>query len=81
MLTSAIQKDRQSRTSNIIIHGVAENKADKEESDKNYAKTLFEIIKAAVTIKRVARIGLRADSKNRPIKVSLPNKKEKSLTL
>ena len=42
MLTSAIQ-DRQSRTSNIIIHGVAENKADNEESDKNYAKTLFEL--------------------------------------
>ena len=79
------QKDRQSRTSNIIIHGVAENKAENEadnaESDKNYAKTLFEIIKATVTIKRVARIGLRADSKNRPIKVSLANEKEKSLVL
>ena len=53
------QKDHQSRTSNIILHGVAEskaeNEADNEESDKNYAKTLFEIIKAAVTIKRVAK--------------------------
>ena len=73
------QKDRQSRTSNIIIHGVTENEADNEESDKNYAKTLFEIIKATVTIKRVARISFRADSKNRPIKGSFANEKEKSL--
>ena len=85
MLKYQNKKTAQSRTSNIIIHGVAENKAENEadnaESDKNYAKTLFEIIKAAVTIKRVARIGLRADSKTRPIKVSLANKKEKSLIL
>lgn len=75
------QKDRQSRTSNIIIHGVDENEADNVESDKNYAKTLFETIKARVTIKKIVRIGLREDSKNRPIKVSLASEKEKILVL
>ena len=34
-----------------------------------------------MTIKKVVRIGLRADPKNRPIKVSLANEKEKSLVL
>ena len=79
------QRDRQSRTNNIIIHGVAENEteneADNVEVDRNYAKTLFDIIKATVTIKRVSRIGLRANDKNRPIKVSLANEKEKSIVL
>ena len=75
------QKDRQSRTSNIIIHGVDESEADNVESDKNYAKTLFETIKATVTIKKNLRIGLREDSKNQPIKVSLASEKEKILVL
>ena len=72
------QKDRQSRTSKIIFHGVAENKAENAESDK----TLFEVIKATVTIKKSCKNWVfRADSKDRPIEVSLVNEKENSLVL
>ena len=75
------QRDRQSRTNNIIIHGVAEDEDDDREADKQYATTLFENIKVPVAIKRVARIGVRADDKKRPIKISLENEKEKILVL
>ena len=60
------QRDRNSRTCNIIIHRVAE---------KKYVATLFEEV--PVIIKRIARIGIRADVKKRPINVSLANEKEK----
>ena len=68
-------------SSMVLLKKKLKNEADNAESEKNYAKTLFEVVKATVTIKRVARIGLRADSKNLPIKVSLANEKEKSLVL
>ena len=71
------QRDRNSRTCNIIIHQVAEGQADDGEAEKKYVATLFENIKVPVNIKRIARIGIRADVKKRPIKVPLANEKEK----
>ena len=78
------QRDRNSRTCNIIIHRVAEDQADDREAEKKYVATLFENIKVPVNIKRIARIGIRADVKKRPIKVNEKEKKpclEKSCSL
>ena len=75
------QRDRNSRTCNIIIHGVAEDQADDGEAEQKYVATLFENIKVPLNIKKIARIGIRADVKKRPIKVSLANEKEKRLVL
>ena len=73
----------QSRTNNIIKHGVAEDEDDDREADKHetiYATTLFENIKVPVVIKSVARIGVRADDKKRPNKVyRLKTRKKKFL--
>ena len=54
------QRDR-NRTCNIIIHRVAEGQANDGEAEKKYVATLFENIKVPVNIKRIARIGIRAD--------------------
>ena len=70
------QRDRKNRTCNIIIYGVAEDQADDGEAEKKYVATLFENIKVLLIIKRIARIGIRADVKKRPIKVSLANEKK-----
>ena len=69
------QRDRNSRTCNIIIH--SEDQADDGEAEKKYVATLFENIKVPVNIKWIARIGIWADFNKRPIKVSLANEKEK----
>ena len=68
----------------IVIHGVAEQKDDGEETDgdKKFVDVLVKTIKIPTpNIKSISRIGTKAANKKRPIKVVLGSEKEKMALL
>jgi len=73
------KRDHDSRTKNVIIHGVAESADDDiKKEDKDFVDNLIKTMKIPTPkVKLVSRIGTQAADKKRPIKVVLGSDKEK----
>jgi len=69
--------DKQKRSGNIIIHGVAEYNTDSNTNDQKWANDLIDDLRARVNIKRVSRIGALCEEKKRPLIVTLTSEEEK----
>ena len=76
------ERDRRSRASNIIVHGVKEDREEEEESTSRNDKMFVSNLLGALEEKEkqpmfIGRIGKKVADKNRPIKVALKNESEK----
>ena len=76
------ERDCRSRTSNIIVHGVKEEREEEEEStsrkDKIFISNLFGALEEKENqLLFIGRIEKQEADKNRPIKIALQNESEK----
>ena len=70
-----LQRERKLRSSNIVIHGVAEEEGV---SDEGFAKDLFETLDLKLEPKKIIRLGKEKRDFARPIKIVLKTEKEKN---
>lgn len=72
------EKERNSRSRNIIVHGLQENDGDEEtKKDENLIKEIFEIIGAEHIPESVTRLGGSQPQRTRPVKLEMKSKIEK----
>ena len=72
------EKERNSRSRNIIVHGLQENGGDEEtKKDENLIKEIFEIIGAGHIPESVTRLGESQPQRTRPLKLEMKSKIEK----
>ena len=76
------EKEREKRSTNIIIYGIDENANSEEENvdnqnDKNFINSFMETIGLNVEPKQIVRIGKAAENKKRPLKLVMNNKIDK----
>ena len=72
------EKERNSRSRNIIVHGLQENGGDEEtKKDENLIKEIFEIIGVEHIPHSVTRLGEPQSQRTRPVKLEMKSKIEK----
>ena len=71
------EKEREKRSSNIIIHGVNENNTEGENSDKTYVTSFMETIGLQIIPKQIVRLGKVNDNSKRPLKLVMNNRDDK----
>ena len=78
-------RDKISRRTNIIIHGVPDNKftdkKDEETWSDEFSKKLLLDLKVVVNKKKAIRLGTFIEEKHRPIKISFATIKEKEIVM
>ena len=67
------EKERKFRSCNLVLHGVAESRNQREEktSDQEFAESLIQAVGSSALIKEVIRLGKRSEDRTRPMKVIL----------
>ena len=72
------EKEREKRSSNIIIYGVDENNSEEgENSDKTYVTSFMETIGLQIVPKQIVRLGKVNENNKRPLKLVMNNKADK----